>query len=124
MLRIVSRDEYRSHKEECLRRYEEAGLSPAECMSDVCSAQTRWAQSDGYADGVMVGGIALTIAGLICKWLAHKELKQYNREINAKVRNAMSVKPLTDFKVPGSEDDDREENNDLYEGKRRAARIE
>jgi len=112
MLKIVSQHEYMHHKEECLRRYEEAGLSPAECMSDVCSATTRWAQSDGYADGVMVGGIALTIAGLICKWLARKELKQYNREINDKVYNAMSVKPLTDFKVPNSENDDREENTD------------
>lgn len=113
MLKIVSRDEYRQHKEECLRRYEEAGLSPAECMTDVCSAQTQWAQSDGYADGVMVGGISLFIAGLICKWLAGKELKKYNREINAKVRYAMSVKPLTDFKVPDSDDEEnREENND------------
>ena len=112
MLKIVSRDEYRQHKEECLRRYEEAGLSPAECMSDVCSAQTRWAQDDGYADGVMVGGISLFIAGLICKWLARKELKQSNREINAKVRYAMSVKPLTDFKVPTGDEDNRDENTD------------
>jgi len=112
MLKPISNEEYDRRIAEALRRYEEAGLTPTECMSDITDYKARWASDDGYADGVMVGGISLFIAGVICKVLAGKERKRMNREVNAKLAYAMSIKPLTDFKVPGSEDDDREENND------------
>lgn len=112
MLRHVSSHEYDSHTEKVLKAYEDAGLSAKECMNDITSYKTQWASDDGYADGVITGGIALIISGLICKWFAKKELKDVNNMIRSKLSYAASIKPLTDFNVPSGSDDDREENND------------
>lgn len=111
MLKPISDAEYERKCAAVLKRYEEAGFTPVQCMSDMTDYKARWASDDGYADGVIVGGISLILAGVICKVLAGKERKRMNQTINAKLNYAMSIRPLTDFKVPDS-DDDREENND------------
>lgn len=112
MLKPLDNAEYDRRIAEVLRRYEEAGFTPVECMSDITDGKARFASDDGYADGVIVGGISLLLAGVICKVIAGKERKRMNQAINAKLNYAMSIKPLTDFKVPTGEDDDRDENND------------
>lgn len=112
MMKEIPRSRYDAGTERMLKRYEEAGLSPVQCMSDVTSAKARYAQADGYADGVLVGGVSLLLAGIICKWLSKKELDRQVQGLNNRVQYAMSIRPLTDFKVPGSEDEEREENND------------
>ena len=111
MLKPVSNKAYDEKIEQMLKAYEKAGFTPVECMSDVTDYKARWASDDGYADGVIVGGISLLLAGIICKVLAKRELKQINNQVNAKLDYAMSIKPLTEFSVPTGEDD-REENND------------
>jgi hypothetical protein len=112
MMKEIPRSRYDAGTERMLRQYEEAGLSPVQCMSDVTSAKARYAQADGYADGVLVGGVSLILAGIICKWLSKKEIDRQVQYLNNRVQYAMSIRPLTDFKVPGSEDEEREENND------------
>lgn len=112
MLKPISDAEYERKCAAILKKYEEAGLTPVECMSDMTDYKAKWASGDGYADGVIVGGISLLLAGVICKVLAGKERKNMNQAINSKLAYAMSIKPLTDFKVPTGEDDDRDENND------------
>ena len=76
MMEEIPRSRYDAGTERMLKRYEEAGLSPVQCMSDVTSAKARYAQADGYADGVLVGGVSLILAGIICKWLSKKELER------------------------------------------------
>lgn len=109
-IKYISRDEYKGKMENMLQRYENAGLTPADCLTDFANGKGEVCYADGYADGAVVGGIALIIAGLICKWLAGKEAKAQASKMNGKLAYYASIKPLTDFKVPA--DDDREENND------------
>lgn len=109
-IKYVSRDDYKEHMEYMLQKYEDAGLTPADCMTDFSNGKGEVCYADGYADGALVGGIALTIAGLICKFLAKKEPKNQARQVNNKLAYYSSIKPLTDFKVPTGDEENREEN--------------
>lgn len=113
-MKYISKDEYRRKQERILQRYEEAGLTPADCLTDITNGKGEVCYADGYADGALVGGIALTIAGLICKALANREARKQSQRVNRRLSYAMSVKPLTDIAnsiVPGG-DESREENSD------------
>lgn len=111
MLKPMSDDQYNARCAQILKMYEEAGFTPVECMSDMTDFKAKHASNDGYADGVIAGGVSLIIAGLICKWLSRRELNRMGDAINNKLNYAMSIKPLTDFKIPNGTDSDRDENN-------------
>ncbi len=114
-IKYISKGEYRAKQERMLQRYENAGLTPVDCMTDITNAKGQVCYADGYADGALVGGIALTIAGLICKALARRESKDASRMVDRRLSYAISVKPLTDFNIPGTpeaNDENREENTD------------
>lgn len=108
----VSRRKYESDMAGMLKAYEDAGLTPVDCLTDYSDGKGKACYADGYADGALVGGIALTIAGLVCKWLAGKERTNQSMRMRSRLAYAASIKPLTDFKIPTGEDESREENND------------
>ncbi len=111
MINYVSTSKYRSDMEQTLKRYEDAGLTPVDCMTDITDGKGKVCYADGYADGALVSGVALIIGGLICKWLAKREVNVQTSRVSNHLAFAASVKPLTDFNMP-TESDDREENND------------
>ena len=111
-IRYVSKERYRSEMEGMLKRYEDVGLTPVDCLTDYSDGKGKVCYADGFADGALAGGIALTLVGLFWKLLAGKEPANQARRGNNHLAYAASIKPLTDFKVPTGEDDDREENTD------------
>lgn len=110
MINYVSTSKYRSDMERTLKRYEDAGLTPVDCMTDITDGKGKVCYADGYADGALVSGVALIIGGLICKWLAKREVQHQTSQVSNHLAFAASVKPLTDFNMPT--ETDREENND------------
>lgn len=111
-IRYVSKERYRSEMEGILKRYEDVGLTPVDCLTDYSDGKGKVCYADGFADGALAGGIALTLVGLFWKWLARKEPANQARRVNNHLAYAASIKPLTDFKIPTGEDENREENND------------
>ena len=114
MLKPVSHREFSRSNENMLQAYENAGLTPLDCMNDCMHAKAEVCWSEGYSDAALVGGIALTIAGIILKVLGKQESKRYAKSIGRRLDYAMQMKSLTDMAqsvVPGN-DEDREDNND------------
>ena len=111
-IKYVSRDKYKGQMEGLLQEYENAGLTPVDCLTDYSDGKGKVCYADGFADGALAGGIALTLVGLFWKWLAGKEPVNQARWVNNHLAYAASIKPLTDFKVPTGDEENREENND------------
>lgn len=111
-IKYVSRDEYKGHMEDLLQKYENAGLTPADCMTDFSNGKGEVCYADGFADGALACGIGLTLVGIFWKWLAKKEPANQARKVNNKLAYYASIKPLTDFKIPTGDEENREENTD------------
>lgn len=115
MIKYISREEYSRKNEALLQRYESVGLTPLDCLNDVSNGKLEVGYADGYADAALIGGISLTLAGLICKWLANRECKHQGKIVRnhlAYAEHCQNLAEMAQSIVPHQEDEDREENNE------------
>ena len=115
MSKYVSRSTYDSKCANVLRMYEEAGLTPVDCLSDISYSKGYVKELDGYADGVLTAGVSLLLAGIACKLIGRYASNKESERIASRLAYATQCKNIVDMAnnvVPNGDDEDREKNND------------